>query len=67
MKMKPSDVFDMGDEWNDVECEHYHVSTVAELFNNAYNKNSWTRRDLERITVDAATVYTSPNSDEENE
>jgi hypothetical protein len=51
-KMKPRDVFELGEEWNDVECEPYHVSNIGELFDNAHDGQTWVRRDIEGTTVD---------------
>lgn len=41
LKMKPRDVFEMGEEWNDIESEHYHVSTLEDLFDNASGSRTW--------------------------
>ena len=66
LKMKPRDVFEMGEEWNDVECEPYHVSTLEDVFANAHNSHSWTRRDVEGTTVEAKKVDPSTSSDQED-
>jgi hypothetical protein len=57
--------FEMGEEWNDVECERYHV-TLEDLFTNAHNSHSWTRRDVEGTTVEAKNVDPSISSDQED-
>lgn len=51
-KMKPRDVFELGEEWNDVECEPYHVNNLGELFDSAHDGQTWIRRDIEGTTVD---------------
>ena len=56
LKMKPRDNFDMGEEWNDVETEPYHVSKFFQLFDTAHQKQNWMRRDIEGETVDAPIV-----------
>jgi hypothetical protein len=56
LKMKPRDEFEMGEEWNDVETEPYHVSKFLELFDIAHQKQTWMRRDIEGATVDGPTV-----------
>ncbi|KAM3272309.1 hypothetical protein ACQJBY_042456 [Aegilops geniculata] len=43
----------MGEEWNDVETEPYHVSKFFQLFDTAHQKQNWMRRDIEGETVDA--------------
>jgi hypothetical protein len=45
----------MGEEWNDVESEPYHVSKMAELFDTAHGNQTWTRTDIEGTTVDPVT------------
>jgi hypothetical protein len=55
LKMKPRDIFEMGEEWNDVECEPYHVSTLQYFFDNARNNQLWVRKDIEGTTVDPST------------
>lgn len=54
LKMKPRDNFEMGEEWNDVETEPYHVSNLRELFDNAHNNLTWVRRDIEGTTIDSS-------------
>jgi len=56
----------MGEEWNDVECEPYHVSTLEDVFANAHNSHSWTRRDVEGTTVEAKKVDPSTSSNQED-
>ena len=56
LKMKPRDDFEMGEEWNDVETEPYHVSKLSELFDISHEKQTWIRRDIEGATVDAPRV-----------
>lgn len=55
LKIKPRDDFEMGEEWNDVESEPYHVGNLRELFDNAHNSQTWVRRDIEGTTVDPST------------
>jgi hypothetical protein len=42
LKMKPRDVFDMGEDWNEVQCEPFHVSMLGDLFDKAHDRHSWT-------------------------
>ena len=51
-KVTPRDNFDMGEEWNDIESEPYHVSNLGDLFDTAHGNEMWTRRDIEGTTVD---------------
>jgi hypothetical protein len=67
LKMKPRDVFDMGEDWNEVDSKPFHVSMLGDLFEEAHNSCSWTRRDVEGITVDAAATNHNPGSDLEDE
>jgi hypothetical protein len=49
--MNLRDVFDMGEDWNEVDSEPFHVSMLGNLFEKAHDSCSWTRRDAEGITV----------------
>jgi len=57
MKMKLRDVYDVGShEWeDDIEIEPFHVTHLAEIFNNAKIRHQWVRTDIEGTTVDAST------------
>lgn len=63
LKMKPRDVFDIGEDWNEVQCEPFHVSMLGDLFDKAHDRHSWTRRDMEGITVEGANKGHNPSSD----
>jgi hypothetical protein len=67
LKMKPRDVFDMGKDWNEVDSEPFHVSMLRNLFKKAHDSCSWTQRDVEGITVDAAAIDHNSSSDVEDE
>jgi hypothetical protein len=67
LKMKPRDEFDMGEEWNEVDSEPFHVSMLQNLFEKAHDSCSWTRKDVDGITVDAAATDHNPSSDVEDE
>ena len=67
LKMKPRDVYDMGEDWNDVQSEPFHVSKLGDLFKNAHDNHSWTRSDMEGYTVDGTAKDHDIGSDIEDE
>lgn len=54
MKMKPKDVYDLGDDemMEDRENEPYHVPFLNNILVNAEGNHSWVRSDVEGIVVD---------------